>query len=46
MDISDVNNDGIYDVVIGCGGGNKMVYALNGLNGNVLWSYGNPFNNQ
>ncbi|MCB0729006.1 MAG: PQQ-binding-like beta-propeller repeat protein [Ignavibacteriae bacterium] len=42
MDISDVNNDGIYDVVIGCGGGNEMVYALNGLNGNVLWSYGNP----
>lgn len=42
MDISDVNNDGISDVVIGCGGGNEMVYALNGMNGNVLWSYGNP----
>ncbi|MFZ1321020.1 MAG: PQQ-binding-like beta-propeller repeat protein [Ignavibacteria bacterium] len=42
MEISDVNNDGTCDVVIGCGGGNEMVYALNGTNGNVLWSYGNP----
>lgn len=42
IDIADVNNDGISDVVIGCGGGNEMVYALNGLNGNVIWSYGNP----
>ncbi|KAA0211948.1 MAG: PQQ-binding-like beta-propeller repeat protein [Ignavibacteriaceae bacterium] len=42
VDISDVNNDGISDVVIGCAGGNEMVYALNGLNGNVLWEYGNP----
>lgn len=42
MEISDVNNDGVYDVVIGCGGGNEIVYALNGINGNVLWSYGNP----
>ncbi|MBS1517012.1 MAG: PQQ-binding-like beta-propeller repeat protein [Bacteroidetes bacterium] len=41
MEIADVNNDGIYDVVIGCGGGNEMVYALNGSGGNVLWSYGN-----
>lgn len=41
MAIADVNNDGTYDVVIGCGGGNEMVYALNGINGNVLWSYGN-----
>lgn len=40
MEIADVNNDGTFDVVIGCGGGNEMVYALNGLNGNVLWSYG------
>ncbi|MBK8982635.1 MAG: PQQ-binding-like beta-propeller repeat protein [Ignavibacteria bacterium] len=40
MEIADVNNDGTYDVVIGCGGGNEMVYALNGINGNVLWSYG------
>jgi len=40
VDIADVNNDGIFDVVIGCGGGNEMVYALNGINGNVFWSYG------
>ncbi len=42
VDIADVNNDGISDAVIGCGGGNEMVYALNGINGNVLWSYGSP----
>ncbi len=42
VDISDVNSDGIKDVVIGCAGGNEMVYALNGLNGNVLWQYGSP----
>lgn len=42
MAIADVNNDGIFDVVIGCAGGNEMVYSLNGLNGNLLWSYGNP----
>lgn len=42
MEIADVNNNGVYDVVIGCGGGNEMVYALNGSNGAVLWSYGNP----
>lgn len=42
MAIADVNNDGIFDVVIGCAGGNEMVYALNGANGNLLWSYGNP----
>jgi outer membrane protein assembly factor BamB len=40
--IADVNNDGTYDAVIGCGGGNEMVYALNGSNGNVIWAYGNP----
>ena len=40
MTIADVNNDGIHDVVIGCAGGNEMVYALNGSNGNRLWSYG------
>ncbi len=42
LEIADVNNDGIYDAVIGCAGGNEMVYALNGSNGNVLWSYGSP----
>lgn len=38
--IADVNNDGIYDAVIGCGGGNEMVYALSGNNGNIIWRYG------
>ena len=39
--ITDVNNDGMPDVVIGCGGGNEMVYALRGNNGTVIWQYGN-----
>ena len=38
----DINNDGKDEVVIGCGGGNEMVYALSGANGQVLWSYGSP----
>jgi outer membrane protein assembly factor BamB len=42
LDISDLDNDGIYDVVIGCAGGNEMVYALNGQTGALKWSYGNP----
>ena len=40
MAIADINNDGAYEVVIGCGGGNEMIYALNGSNGSVIWSYG------
>ncbi|WP_337865023.1 choice-of-anchor D domain-containing protein [Ignavibacterium sp.] len=39
--ISDLNNDGHEDVVIGTGGGNEFVYALNGLTGEVLWEFGN-----
>ncbi len=42
LDISDLDNDGIYDVVIGCAGGNEMVYALDGQTGALKWSYGNP----
>lgn len=38
---SDLNNDGHEDVVIGTGGGNEFVYALNGLTGEVLWGFGN-----
>ncbi len=38
---SDLNNDGHEDVVIGTGGGNEFVYALNGLTGEVLWEFGN-----
>lgn len=37
---SDLNGDGYNDVVIGTGGGNEHVYALNGRNGRMLWSFG------
>lgn len=37
---SDLNNDGFNDVVIGTGGGNETVYALNGKNGQMLWKFG------
>ncbi|MBI5663194.1 MAG: choice-of-anchor D domain-containing protein [Ignavibacterium album] len=37
---TDLNNDGHEDVVIGTGGGNEFVYALNGLTGEVLWEFG------
>ena len=40
--IEDINNDGIEDVIIGCGGGNEMVYALSGSTGQKLWEYGSP----
>ncbi len=36
----DVNGDGIPDVVIGCAGGNEMVYTLSGRTGGVIWEYG------
>ncbi len=43
MDIfPDINNDGVEDVVIGCAGGNEMVYCLSGKTGQKLWEYGNP----
>jgi outer membrane protein assembly factor BamB len=38
----DINNDGKDEVVIGCAGGNEMVYCLSGANGQVLWSHGSP----
>lgn len=37
---SDLNNDNHEDVVIGTGGGNEFVYALNGITGEVLWEFG------
>jgi outer membrane protein assembly factor BamB len=40
--LPDINNDGADEVVIGCGGGNEMVYCLSGATGQVLWAYGNP----
>lgn len=37
---NDMNNDGVPDVVIGTGGGNEHVYALDGSNGSILWQFG------
>lgn len=37
---SDLNGDGYNDVVIGTGGGNERVYAINGKTGRMLWSFG------
>lgn len=41
---SDLNNDGVNDVVIGTTGGNEFVYALDGLTGNKIWEYGDSIN--
>lgn len=40
--LPDINNDGKDEVIIGCGGGNEMVYCLSGANGQVLWAFGSP----
>ncbi|MGC9366169.1 MAG: choice-of-anchor D domain-containing protein [bacterium] len=40
---SDLNGDGISDVVIATDGGNEHVYALNGLTGEELWSFGDDY---
>ncbi|MBI3189652.1 MAG: choice-of-anchor D domain-containing protein [Ignavibacteriales bacterium] len=37
---SDLNSDGFNDVVIGTGGGNEHVYAINGKTGAMLWTFG------
>lgn len=37
---SDLNGDGVNDVVIGTGGGNERVYAISGRTGQMLWSFG------
>ena len=37
---NDLNGDGHSDVVIGTGGGNEHVYALNGTDGSIIWEYG------
>ncbi|MDD5362851.1 MAG: choice-of-anchor D domain-containing protein [Ignavibacteria bacterium] len=36
----DVDGDGILDVVIGCGGGNEMVYTISGRTGRQIWVWG------
>jgi outer membrane protein assembly factor BamB len=40
----DLNGDGSQDVIIGTGGGNEFVYALNGKTGEILWEFGDPVN--
>lgn len=37
---SDVDGDGIQDVVFGCGGGNEFVYTISGRTGSLIWGYG------
>jgi hypothetical protein len=37
---SDVDGDGVQDVVFGCGGGNEMVYTISGRTGRIIWAYG------
>ena len=38
--VNDLDGDGYQDVVIGTGGGNERVYAINGKTGQTIWSYG------
>ena len=40
----DVDGDGIQDVVIGCAGGNEMVYTISGRTGRQIWAYGDSIN--
>ncbi len=42
--VSDLNGDSKNDVVIGTGGGNEHVYAINGMNGNIIWQFGDDVN--
>lgn len=37
---SDVDSDGVEDVVFGCGGGNEFVYTISGRTGGLIWAYG------
>ncbi|MCU0406241.1 MAG: choice-of-anchor D domain-containing protein [Ignavibacteriaceae bacterium] len=41
---NDFNADGFNDVVVAIGGGNEHVYVLNGMNGQILWQYGDDIN--
>jgi hypothetical protein len=40
----DLNGDGFNDVVLAMGGGNEHVYVLNGLNGDIIWKFGDEIN--
>ena len=42
--VSDLNGDGKNDVVIGTGGGNEHVYAIDGMNGHIIWGFGDDIN--
>ncbi len=42
--VSDLNGDGKNDVVIGTGGGNEHVYAIDGMNGHIIWGFGDDYN--
>lgn len=37
---TDIDNDGIMDIVIGCGGGNEEVYTISGRTGKKIWEFG------
>jgi len=40
----DLNGDGYNDVVIGTGGSNEHVYAIDGTNGEIIWAFGDDIN--
>ena len=40
----DLNGDGFNDVVIGTGGSNEHVYAIDGTNGEIIWKFGDDIN--
>jgi outer membrane protein assembly factor BamB len=42
--VDDLNGDGYNDVVIGTGGGNEHVYAIDGKNGEIIWEFGDDIN--
>ena len=37
--VPDIDSDGRYDVVIGTAGGSRSVFAIDGTDGDTLWSY-------
>lgn len=39
----DVNGDGKNDIIVGTGGANEHVYAIDGTNGDIIWGFGNDF---
>ncbi|MBZ0201118.1 MAG: choice-of-anchor D domain-containing protein [Ignavibacteriaceae bacterium] len=44
LQTADLNSDEIKDVVIGTGGGNEFVYAIDGVTGGKLWEFGDSIN--